>query len=244
MNYGTANKHRLVKVSIGPNVHLYSEAHFLRELAPLGMTVRSFRALLRALRVPTIEVGNTRLIDHLSFSLALRAVLRIGEPDFLVPGSDSNRRRTPATMRRSTSRLDLANFKRNFTRVIAELLASRRCSTFRPSYSIVDAASEAARRMVLAGVHALPVEEQEAYSAQALRLVKIPDPFSDLPPGRPITESPSHAPDSPLPAPAEADPPPAPAHPPRKPRARPAPSRRSDRAQRPVPTARVGRPHG
>lgn len=75
---------RFVHVSLGPYVRLYSEDYFLRELAPLGITRRSFRKLMRALCVPTLIIGRVRLIDSLSLAIALRAVLGIGRKNFAV----------------------------------------------------------------------------------------------------------------------------------------------------------------
>lgn len=161
---------KLVHVSFGPANRLYSEEHFYRVLAPLGLSRRGFRAFLRALSVPVIEVGSVRLIDALSFSIALRAITRIGAPDFLAPSSASIRRgrRSPT----STSMLSLKSFQESCSQVIAELLAAHKMRDI-PLPAIRDAASAAASRLALAGLSHLPADARDRLVASYLPTLSL-----------------------------------------------------------------------
>lgn len=138
--------------SLPDGLTLYSEDYYLDALRPLGMTRRGFRSWLRALSVPTIEISNTRYLDPWSFNLALKAVLRIGEPDFYAPGSMGLRRGAPA----GVSALNPKTFERNLRYTIAELVASKTRPNQPPAPKIRAAARAAARRMADMGLQSLP----------------------------------------------------------------------------------------
>lgn len=114
-----SSPYNLVAFSMGPGNRLYSEDYYLKELEPLGVTRKGFRAWLRALKVPTLEIGDVRLVDNLTFSIALRAALRIGQPDFLGPKSV---RRAKNRLRGATVSLDVDQFVRDHSVIIGELL--------------------------------------------------------------------------------------------------------------------------
>ena len=158
----------LAYISIGPYSRLYSEDHFVDALAPLGMTRRSFRALCRVLSVPTLEIGKTRLIDRLSFALALRAALRIGQPDFLAPTSETLRKGRPLPPHCRTS-LPASEYEALSTSLIAELLLAHRTTSLSSPTLLRAAAIEASRRMILAGLQSAPLAEQTAFTRKALR---------------------------------------------------------------------------
>jgi hypothetical protein len=158
-------------ISLGPHARLYSEDHFLEALAPFGMTRRAFRAFLSALSVPTLEVGSTRFIDHLSFALALRAILAVGQPDFLAPGSRS----LSSSSRKAATSIDPKAFRDNLPTTISALLASHRLSHYNLTPAAVkQAAREATERMILAGVHSLPAKRQAAFHKSANLLAPPP----------------------------------------------------------------------
>lgn len=166
----------LAAISLGPYVKLYSEDHFLKELVPLGMNRRALRAFLKALSVPCLHIGSLRLIDAFSLSIALRSVLRVGAPDFLVPGSETIERGT--TPSHTTRTISLDFLKRNLETVIAELLAAHRTTAWQiPQDEIKDAAREAARRMLHAGFISLPHTAQAAYTRQAIAALRT-DPLT------------------------------------------------------------------
>lgn len=66
---------------------LYSEDLILRELAPLGVNRKMLRNLFRALGVPVMYLGDGVLVDPVTLSIALKAVLSLGKPDFVAPGT-------------------------------------------------------------------------------------------------------------------------------------------------------------
>ena len=184
----------LSTISIGPYVRLYSETHFLQELAPLGFTVKSLRQFFRALSVPTLHLSGTRYVDAFSLTLALRAVLRIGEPDFLAPGCSTNLKgRKP---RRTTTTFNPARLRGDLEPLIFELLAAHKTRAWDvPALEIADAARDAARRLIHAGFISLPHDVQREYTRQALEAVRtdpidprIPTPPADPEPASPPTE--------------------------------------------------------
>jgi hypothetical protein len=160
-----------VFLSFGTGVRLRSEDDFIR-LFPPGLTRKGFRSLCRALSVPMLEVGRTRYVDTLSLLLALRSILRVGEPDFLTPGCHTLRNLAQADRARCATRLDTSRFQRNLTSVISELVAASRINGVRLSASVSEAATKAAQRMVLAGIHHFPVSEQETFTRSALTAAK------------------------------------------------------------------------
>lgn len=176
---------------LGSHSRLYSEDHYLRAFAPHGLTRKGFRALLRALSVPVIHIGQSRLIDHLSFTIAMRAISRIGEPDFLAPGCQPlDRGRRPST-RPCTSKLDPAHVRDNLTAILAELIATRVDPSSTATHSsFTRAASLAVDRLMGAHFQSLSPDEQSAYAysilkANAPQLLST-DPASQLPdPGPP-----------------------------------------------------------
>lgn len=173
----------LSAISIGPYVRLYSEDHFLRELAPLGLTRNTLRRFFRALSVPTLHLSKTRYVDAFTLSLALRAVLRIGEPDFLAPGCDVLQ--TGEKPRRTTKSLDPTRLRSDLEPLIFELLAAHKTRAWDiPSAEIAAAARDAARRLIHAGFISLPHDVQREYTRQALTAVQADpiDPRIPTPP--------------------------------------------------------------
>lgn len=176
--------------SFGPFARLYSEEHFLDALAPLGMTRRSLRAFFRALSVPTIEIGSTRLVDHLSLVIALRAVLRVGEPDFLAPTSVTLSRGASPDIASCARRLDPDKVRPHLQVFLAEVLAATRSENRAPfsPRRLQRAVRTASARMANAALTSLPLEEQNAFSRRAVAAYAS-DPFFSLD-GRDATEIP------------------------------------------------------
>jgi len=166
----------LACISLGPETRLYSEDFFLHELAPLGITRKGFRALLAALGVPSLEIGNTRLIDHLTLLIAFRSILRIGNPVFLAPGSLTLRKQR--FLERYQTRLDPEYARAHLETILAELLTSR---TVAPHSRMSRAAltrtiREAAATLASAGYTSLPLAAQSRTSLKALRRArKLPE---------------------------------------------------------------------
>jgi hypothetical protein len=63
-------------ISIGGGLRFLTADYFLRELAPLGMTMRGFRAMCKALNVPMIRMGRTWLVELFAFQQGMRAATR------------------------------------------------------------------------------------------------------------------------------------------------------------------------
>lgn len=175
---------RLVHIQLGPAVTLYSEDYFLQALAPTGMTRHSFRALLRALSVPTLELkDNLHLIDALSLSIAFRSILRIGEPPFAAPGSNSaNRQKANRRRRVDPSRYTDANLRL----YVAETLAASRLRsrTLDPA-SLTALARTACDRMQSFALLDAPLRAQATHTRHAVQraiLDKVTDATTPLTP--------------------------------------------------------------
>lgn len=151
-------------ISLGGGVRLLSEDWYLLELP--GLTKRGFRSLCKALSVPMIEISSTRYVEATSFLLAMRAITRIGEPNFLAPGSETLRKNNKKD---EITELDYKKFQKNFEVIVAELLAAKKVQSGTVHLDIKEAAKKAASRMVRAGLQFLPSREQQRYDRGALK---------------------------------------------------------------------------
>jgi len=137
-------------ISLGSGLRLLSEDEYAYEME---VTKRGFRALCKALQVPMLEIGNKRYVEMTSFSIAMRAVLSIGNPDFLTPGCETIRknRRTNEKTTMSTE-----EFEKNFETAVLCLMASSDLNLKRSIYELKKAAKKVAQRLTDAGVQLLP----------------------------------------------------------------------------------------
>ena len=120
-NPGKSRRNSKATIKFGSWLRLYSEDQLLSELEVFGLSRTSFRHLLANLHVPTLHVGKLRFVDGYCFFLALRAVLSIGEPDFLAPGSTRVLQRNA-----NPSKLNLERFRASQKRLVADLLYTKR----------------------------------------------------------------------------------------------------------------------
>lgn len=162
-------------ISIGPYIRLYSEDHFLKELAPLGFSRNTLRRFLKSLSVPTLHLSGTRYIDALTLSIALRAILQIGRPDYLAPGCDALA--TGEVPKDHIRALDPDDVRENLETLIFQLLAAHKTQSWEIAPTqIADAARDAARRLIHAGFISLPHSTQTEYTRQAIHAVRT-DPI-------------------------------------------------------------------
>jgi hypothetical protein len=151
-------------IGLGNGVRLLSEDWYITEMS--GMTKRGFRAFCKSLKVPMVEIGKERYVEATSFLLAMRAITRIGEPDFLAPGCETIRKNRK---KEQAGELDLENFRDNFEIVVAELIASKKVNAGHLKIEIQEAARKAADRMLKAGLQHLPSKEQIRYDRSVLK---------------------------------------------------------------------------
>jgi hypothetical protein len=145
-------------ISFGSGLRFKHEDWYVRAFGN-GMTHRGFRALCRALGVPMLRVARERYVDMFSFEVAMRAVMRIGEPDFFVPGS-ATVRKTHAERRGARNKLDPTELKKNFAFVVRDLLAARKVNDGQLTRDVIKGARRAAERMVQAGLQHMPATLQ------------------------------------------------------------------------------------
>jgi hypothetical protein len=147
-------------VSVGGGLRFLSADYFLRELAPMGVTMRGFRALCKALHVPMLRFGRTWLVELFAFQQAMRAISRPGQPDFLAPGCDL--KGAGARTEGTAVELDIEYFEKNYEAILGELLAARKASGLPTPKDTAKAAREAAKRMVHQSVSVQKAQEAAA----------------------------------------------------------------------------------
>ena len=154
-------------ISFGSGVRLMAEDVYLNELKALSK--RGFRALCKALKVPMVEIGSTRYVEMTTFLLAMRAVSRIGEPNFLMPGCDSIRKNNK---KGKTTTLDAEKFKENMEIVLAELMAAKVVGEGTITKEVRTAARDAAERMAETTMRYMPSIEQRKHDEKATKQAK------------------------------------------------------------------------
>tara|TARA_R110002051_G_scaffold325009_1_gene425220 strand:+ start:338 stop:928 length:591 start_codon:yes stop_codon:yes gene_type:complete len=175
-----------VYLSFGGGLRLFSEDYFIEELSSLGVTRKGFRSLCRALQVPLIYVGTSALVDLVSFQLAMKAISRVGQKDFYVPGC----RPLKNNHKRGVRELNQAYYTREWKNILAELLASRQVHGLATSKEISALTKNAAKRLTEMAIHLQVSSLQAAHERQSLKVLEqsldspketAPD-FSDNPP--------------------------------------------------------------
>ena len=149
-------------ISFGSGVRLMAEDVYLNELKAL--TKRGFRSLCKALNVPMVEIGSTRYVEMTTFVLAMKAVTRIGELDFLVPGCESlkkNKKKGKATS------LDIDKFKENLEVVLAEVVTDGTITK-----EVKTAAKDAAEKLASTAMRYMPSIEQRKHDEKAIGQAK------------------------------------------------------------------------
>jgi len=134
-----------------------------------GLSKKGFRALCRCLHVPLIEIGSTRYVEMSTFLLAMRCVLRVGEPDFLVPGCATLKKNK---VKGESRELNKERFAENMEVILAELMAARILGNMPATGEVKLAAKEAAKRLAQTGLQFMPSQEQFKHDQKALKLAE------------------------------------------------------------------------
>jgi hypothetical protein len=163
-----SNPDTQVYLSFGGGLRLFSEDYFIKELEPLGMTRRGFRSLCRSLKVPLVHIGTTAMVDITSFQLAMKAVCRVGQEDFYVPGCEPLRK----NVKRGAKELDMEYFDRQWETVLADLIAARKMHGLTTPQDTVDQAKKAAKRLTDMALHVSASDFQEQYEAKAREILE------------------------------------------------------------------------
>ena len=141
-------------ISLGSGLRLLSEQAYADEME---VTKRGFRALCKALQIPMLEVGTKRFVEMSSFAIAMRAVLSIGNPDFLTPGCQTLKKNRKTTERTT---MTSEEFEKNFEMAVLCLMASSDLNKKRSVYELKKAAKKFAKQLTDAGVQFLPARAQ------------------------------------------------------------------------------------
>lgn len=169
-------------LDFGGGIRWVSDDFFLRGLTPLGLSRDNFRRWMAALCVPAICTGDSVLYDLHSVQLALRAISRVGEPDFTVPG----------TIPHQTSRQGLTRewWTSHMKTIVTDLLWGRVSNLKYTPREVADAAAAAVKRLAASGMDYLPAAAQRRYSdraaSEAVRRgidIEPPSPTIPLEPG-------------------------------------------------------------
>jgi len=151
-------------IGFGSGIKLLSEDWYIKEFGA-NITKKAFRAFCRALKVPLIEISKTTYVEMNSFQLALKAITRVGEPDFFVSGCQSI-----ATGKQKPSKLDSDYVAKNLEPLLCELLACKAMGGLNMTTEVKKAAKIAADRMARAGLSELPEEFQRNYLKKSIRV--------------------------------------------------------------------------
>ena len=151
-------------IGFGSGIKLLSEDWYIKEFG-VNITKKAFRAFCRALKVPLVEVGKTTYVEMNSFQLALKAITRVGEPDFYVSGCQSI-----ATGKKKPSKLDPEYVAKNLEPLLCELLACKAMGGLNMTTEVKKAARVAADRMARAGLRELTEEFQKSYTKKSIRV--------------------------------------------------------------------------
>ena len=157
-----------VYLSFGGGLRLFSEEYFTKELMPVGLTRKGFRAFCRCLSVPLIHIGNKVFIDISSFQLALKAITRVGQPDFYAPGCRALKR----NKWKGVKELDKEYFEKNWESVLAELLVGRMNNGMKSPQEVTDLARKAAGRITDMALHIKAASNQERYDRRARKILE------------------------------------------------------------------------
>jgi len=151
-------------IGFGSGIKLLSEDWYIKEMGA-NITKKAFRSFCRALQVPLIEIGKATFIEMNSFQLALKAITRIGEPDFYVSGCLSI-----ASGKQRPSKLDPTYVAENLEPLLCELLACKALGGLTMTTETKSAAKIAADRMARAGIGEMPLEFQNEYTKKSIRV--------------------------------------------------------------------------
>jgi hypothetical protein len=123
---GTAvklNEFESFGISLGDGLTFVNAETLWKPFYEMGMSYAAFIRFLQALRVPLIFVGETRLVRLQSFQLAMVAIGRVGEPDFIAPGVDQ--KEMWRNKKNGITEIDLKKLNGNLKYVVTDLLYSR-----------------------------------------------------------------------------------------------------------------------
>jgi len=163
---------RITGIFLSSGVQLVWETDLYREggFEKFGFTMRGFRRWLKALGVPRMRTpGGKCLVDLVTLYVAIRAVMRIGQPDFLCPGckeiSRGKRQMPPNTQ----VELDLEYFAGCWEDVCNELLYAQRVNWQMVTEAHSEAFQRAARRISLALAQQMGEARKEVVRTIAVR---------------------------------------------------------------------------
>ena len=135
----------------------------------MGLRIPTLTRLLNVLGVPWIEIGKTRLVNHAMMEIALHAVSRIGQPNFLCPGSKTIDRGHDQFPRNTTTTLDLDYVRQEMEAILLEIALLKKLRGARPTQDDMAIAREAADRMIQNMIHLTPARALRLFSEEAER---------------------------------------------------------------------------
>ena len=174
-------------IGIGPYVRLYSEDYFYEAFSKVGLSFNAFRALMRNLSVPHIEIGRTRYFDLMTVSIAFRAILRIGSPSFLAPGSYRRNKLSVARLAslHLAASLSPSSLRSDLRGILCEIIACRHNPKLIQADYVRKAAERAASSLELWGFATLAASEQGKLIEDVIRAAELPNPQDTEPFGPP-----------------------------------------------------------
>lgn len=134
------------------------------------LTRNAFRRLCRAIQVPMVIIGKDRYVEMSTFQIAMRAITRIGRPNFVLPSTESAYKPPD-----SVSSIKAEEVTENLRPILAELLAAHRTNPTEEMEKVRTSAQEAASRLARSGLHLMATKEQEASDKRMIKRLKDVD---------------------------------------------------------------------
>ena len=153
-------------ISFGSGIKLLSEDWYIKEFGA-NISKKAFRSFCRALKVPLIEIGKSTFVEMNSFQLALKAITRVGEPDFYVSGCSSI-----SSGKKKASKLDPEYVAKNLEPLLCELMACKAIGGGNITSEVKHATQQVASRMARAGISELPEKYQKEYTKKSIIVFK------------------------------------------------------------------------
>jgi len=151
-------------ISFGSGVRLMEEGEYIKAMGS-GITTKGFRALCANLRVPLIFIGEGVYVDMNRFEMAMHAITRIGNENFIFPGA------APMSYRKSLKarvNLEPEEILDNYEVLTTELILSKKVNGVELTRSVRESAKKAAERMRDAALHRAPwkLQQRRVYDSE------------------------------------------------------------------------------
>lgn len=144
-------------ITFGPGCRFLTIDSYVQEFKHIGLTAKGVRSLMKCLGVPALISPKGPLYNVDQVQIAMAAVSRIGQPDFVMPGTIQKEK---GVVRKGTVTLDQESYREELEQVLTYLLWARIGPGTTSLAGLRKTASEAARRMLDAAMSLRAITEE------------------------------------------------------------------------------------